>query len=323
MQNSYTTVSSLRMMIGNLFNPDDVVPYTNQALERVINSGLWNGSIGYTAFESVDNFFTLPYQFLSVVGAQWFRCPVPVFGQFHDFVQGGPGQPIEGLTPEGIVEDLGDGYPTTAAVPTDGSVLKVTLTNASDAGKTIRFYGVSTGDLQVFDTDGVAGEEMTLTFPTTTGTTVFNSVTGIQVQTNSDGSSAMIGGWTLSSVAPDATVTVLGYYYPNETTPNYRRYRIGVTSNSNTTVPFAVTVLVRRRWIPVFKETDWVIPGNIGALKFAMQAIDAEASRNDAQDLWNQCYTILNQELHAVRGAVRPEMNYEVLGSLGGFGNVY
>jgi len=227
------------------------------------------------------------------------------------------------LPPEGIVEDLGNGYPTTAAVPTTGSTLQIVLTSSQDAGKTIRLFGVTTNDLQIFDSDGIAGLEVTLSYPTTTVATVFNSVTGIQVQTNSDGSSAMIGGWTLNSIAPDTTSTQLGYYYPNETTPNYRRYRIGVTSNSNTQVPFAVTVLVRRRFIPVFKETDWVIPGNIGALKFAMQAIDNESAKNDAKDLWDQCFAILNQELHAVRGSVRPEMAYETLGSLGGFGNVY
>ena len=157
----------------------------------------------------------------------------------------------------------------------------------------------------------------------TSETTVFDFVTAVLPPLNADGTNAMVGGYTIYSVAPDSTRTAIGYYYPNQVSPSFRRYRIGVTSASNTQVPNAVTVLVRRRYIPVFKDTDVVSPTNIGAIKFAMQAIDTEASRNPAQALWDQCYAALNQELHATRGSVRPEMNYEVLGGYASFLNVW
>jgi hypothetical protein len=124
-------------------------------------------------------------------------------------------------------------------------------------------------------------------------------------------------------VAPDTTVTQLGLYLPIETSPSYRRYRIGVTDSTNTLFPNAVTVLCRRRFIPVANETDFVIPGNLGGLKFAMQAIETEETKNPSQALWDMCDAILNQELHAARGSARPEMNYEVLGGYAGFNNVY
>lgn len=319
--NSYTTVSDVRRFLGNLFAPEDIIGYLNGAQERIINSGLWKGAISYAAFPSADNYFTLPYQFLSVIGAQWFRCPVPVFGQFHDFVIGGPGQPIANYPPEGIVEDLGDGYPTQVDIPTDGSTITITLDNSADAGKVFRIYGLDADDHEVFDSHGM-GINLTTVNPSVTSAQTFNAITGIQVPVNSDGSSAMIGGWTLSSTA-SGTTTELGYYYPNEARPSYRRYRIGVTSSSSTQVPNAVTVLVRKRYLPVYKETDWVPIGNLGALKFAMQAIDSEASKNDATTFWGNCFNILNQELHATRGAVRPEVAYETLGSYSSFGNCW
>lgn len=322
MLNSYTTVADVRALIGDLFNSADIIPLINKATERTINSGLWNGSIGYAAFETVNNTFALPYEFLSVIGAQWFRCPVPVFGQFHQFVIGGPGQQIPDLMPAGIVQDLGM-YATASDPPTEGSNIKITLDLLIDSGKTFRLYGDSNGR-QIFD---VFGQGMNLVVPypsANTGGTVFDAVTGIQPPTSSSTSeSSMIGGFTVSSVAPDGTVTELAYCYPNQARPLFRRYSFGVTSNSNTSVPAAVTVLVRRRWMPVFKETDYVIPGNIGALQFAMQAVDTELSRNDATELWDKCYAILNQELHALRGSIRPEPSSEVLGSLAGFGNVW
>lgn len=319
--NTYTTVGDARRFLGDLFSAGDVVPYINQASERIINSGLWKGAISYAGFPTVTNYFTLPYQFLSVIGAEWFRCPVPVFGQFHDFVIGGPGQPLSGFPPCGIIEDLGDGYPTTVDIPTDSSTLTITLDNASDAGKVFRLYGDDANDRQIFDAHGM-GINVTTVSPSVTTSQTFNAITGIQAPVNVDGSSAMIGGWTLSSTA-SAVVTTLGYYYPNEARPSYRRYRIGVTSSTNTQVPNAVTVLVRKRFIPVYKETDWIAIGNLGALKFGMQAIDSEAAKNEAQPLWDKCFAILNQELHATRGAARPEAAYETLGSLGGFSNVW
>jgi len=319
--NTQTTVASARAILGGLFRPDDFLPYINQACERVVNSGLWKGTIALTAFPSVNNYFTLPYPYLAVTGAQWFRAPVPVFGQYHEFISAGPGQVIPNLPPQGIVQDIGDGFATMTDPPTAGSTLSITLQSASDAGKIIRFYGISNGK-EIFDSSGM-GMNVTLAYPTTAISTVFDVVTGIQVPTDTDGSSDMVSGWTLYSVAPDTTQTELSYYYPNETRPCYRRYQIGVTSASNTQVPNAVTVLVRRRFMPVYKETDWVVPGNIGALKFAMQAIDNESAKNPSDALWKQCYDTLNQELHALRGASRPEMNYEVLGSLGGFTSIH
>lgn len=320
--NTQLTVGQLRLQIGNLFGTSDFLPLLNQACERIINSGLWKGMIGYAAFPTVDEYFTLPYPFLSVIGSQWFRAPVPVFGQFHEFLPGGPGQPLANQPPNGIIQDLGDGFPTIVDPPTAGSTLLIKPDLLVDSGKVFRFYGISNG-LEIFDTNGM-GMNVTVNFPSTSVATVFDTVTGIQVPIDPvTGASAMVGGWTLYSVAPDATQTKLGYYYPNETRPCYRRYGIGVTSASNTTVPFAVTVLVRRRYMPVYKETDWVYPGNVGALKFAMQAVDSEASKNPAQPFWDQCYNILNQELHALRGSSRPEMNYETLGGMEGFTNVY
>lgn len=309
-------------MIGNLFPTDDFLSLANQATERLINGGLWKGTISYAGFPSVDNYFALPYEFLAVVGAQWFRCPVPVFGQFHDFIIGGPGKPLPDLPPEGIVEDLGDGYATAVDPPTVGSTLQIVLDLAIDIGKTFRFYGEGT-TRTVYDVFG-EGMYVTTTGITTNEGVAFRQVTGIQPPLNDDNSSAMIGGWTLNAVAPDGTVTQLGYYYPNQNSPQFRRYRIGVTeATSQSQVPDAVTVLVRKRWIPVFKETDYIFPGNIGALKFAMQAIDSEASKNPATELWDRALEALNQELHATRGAVRPELTYETLGSSQAFTNLW
>ena len=320
--NTYSTTATARLVLGNLFNTDDFLPYLNQAIERITNGGLWKGSIGYASFRTVENTFTLPYPFLSVIGAQWFRSPVPVFGQMHDFMTTGPGQPIAGQPPEGIVEDIGDGYATSVDPLTAGSTLLIKPDLLIDSGKVFRFYGLSNGR-EIFDVNG-QGMNVTVNYPSSSEATVFDTVTGIQVPTDpTTGASAMVGGWSLYAVAPDSTQTLLNYYYPSETRPSYRRYRIGVTQSESANSPDAVTVLVRRRFMPVAQETDWVIPGNLGALKFAIKAIQTEAATQDATALWGLCYGILNEELHATRGSVRPEMSFEILGGGASFNNVF
>lgn len=315
---TYSTVASLRQNFGYLFSADDFLGFLNQGLERLTNSGIWKGAISYAAFPTVQEYFSLPYPFLSVIGAQWFRCPVPIFGQYHDFIEGGPGQPIPNLPPQGIIEDLGDGYATSSDPPTPFSTIRLQTDLPIDNGKVFRVYGISNGK-EVFDVHGMGTY---LTVNTNEGI-VFDLVTMLQPPVNADGSSAMIGGYTIYSVSPTGAQTNIGYVYPNQIYPQFRRYRIGVTSASNTQVPNAVTVLVRKRFMPVFKETDPVSPGNVAANKFAMQAIDNEASKNEAQPLWDKAVKALDQELHATRGAVRPEMNYSALGSGALFGNVY
>lgn len=316
--NSYSTVGSIRQLIGNLFTPSDFLPLLNQALERVTNSGIWKGAIGYAAFPSVNETFALPYPFLAVIGAAWYDCSVPVFGQFHDFIEGGPGIPFANLPPRGIVSDLGDGYATSIDPPTPFSTIKIVPDLGIDTGKVFRVYGISNGK-EVYDVFGLGTY---ITVNTNEGI-VFDQVTMLQPPLNSDGASAMVGAYTVYSVSPTGVQTNIAYVYPNQVYPQFRRYQFGVTSSHSTTIPNAVTVLVRRRFMPVFKETDPVIPGNGGAIKFAMQAIDTEASRNNAQPLWDQCANAYNQELHATRGAARPEMNYAVLGSGAIFDNVY
>lgn len=320
MINSYSTVANARILIGDLFSSADYLNLINRANERILNSGLWKGAIGYAAFPTVENFFALPYPFLAVIGAQWFRCPIPVFGQFHDFVMGGPGQPVANQPPEGIVEDLGDGYATAFDPPEGGGTLQIVLDLGIDIGKTFRFFGEGS-TREVFDVFG-AGMYIPTTGITTNNGTVFVQVTGIQPPINADGSCAMIGGWTLNSVDGSGNVTELGYYYPNQANPMFRRYRIGDTTSTNTEIPNAVTVLVRRRFMPVYKDTDYIIPGNIGALTFGMQAIDSENAKNDATELWDKCFAILNQELHATRGAARPESGMDFSGGMN-FGNCW
>jgi hypothetical protein len=70
--------------------------------------------------------------------------------------------------------------------------------------------------------------------------------------------------------------------------------------------------LCKRRFVRLIQETDLIWPDNIGALKFAMKAIQLEDSGatelQQSQLFWQKCYEVLNQGLKQNRGAIRPKM---------------
>lgn len=307
--NSQTIVADLRKFFTGLFDADDFINLLNQSLNRLIQAGRWSGGLVHAAFPTSIGYVTLPYELLSIMGVSMGNAPVPVFGNQHEFLISGPGHIDETKPAVGILDFINDGF-ATRIDPVPYSTLQIVLDLAIDIGKTFRIYGQGS-TRTVYDVFG-EGMNIVTTGLTTSEGTAFLSVTGIEVPVNTAGASTMIGGWTLNGVDPSGTVTQLGYYYPNETRPAYARYKTGTfNTQSPAQANLVIRTLCQRRFIPVYKETDWVIPGSIGALKAAMQAVQCEDANNYAQaaPLWETAYGILNNEVHSGRGAARPELS--------------
>jgi hypothetical protein len=105
-------------------------------------------------------------------------------------------------------------------------------------------------------------------------------------------------------VVNGATVTQIGRYYPSETRPTYRRYQTGTTDE-------AIQTICYRRFIPLVAETDWVMPGNLSALRYGLKALAFErAGQLDlAQASLTTAISYLNQEAKASRGGAIPSLN--------------
>ncbi len=307
---SQLTVADCRIQIGSLFPTSEFIPLMNQANNRIIQSGRWAGALIYADFPTVPlGYITLPYELLGIMGVSIAGVPSVVFGNMHEYLISGPGHIDETKPAVGILDYINDGFPVRVDIPTDGSMLKIVLDNALDVGKPFRIYGNVNGE-QIFTTSGM-GYDFTTTGVTTTNLQVIDSVTGIQVQVNATtGASTMLAGWTLYAVSPTNVVTQLGYYYPNETRPAYARYKVGTWNTANDNAQLTIRTLCQRRFIPVAKETDWVIPGSIGALKAAMQAVQQEDAANyeSAAGLWNYAMGVLNNEVHSARAGAKPEI---------------
>jgi hypothetical protein len=89
---------------------------------------------------------------------------------------------------------------------------------------------------------------------------------------------------------------------PDETLPQYRRYAIPGFENEEGS---AVTVLAKRKFIPVTNDDDDLIVTNLGALKMMAIAIEKEENNNlvEAKIYEDKAVDLLKEELKEVEGA--------------------
>jgi hypothetical protein len=100
---------------------------------------------------------------------------------------------------------------------------------------------------------------------------------------------------------------------PDETLPQYRRYAIpGFEREDGATV----TVLAKRKFIPVISDDDDLIVTNLGALKMMAIAIEKEENNNldEAMKYEQKAVELLREELKEVEGANigRPQVQMEM-----------
>jgi len=100
---------------------------------------------------------------------------------------------------------------------------------------------------------------------------------------------------------------------PDETLPQYRRYAIpGFESEEGSTV----TVLAKRKFIPIITDDDDLIVTNLGALKMMAIAIEKEENNNldEAMKYEEKALELLRDELKEVEGANigRPQVQMEM-----------
>ena len=294
-----TTLADARAALYDLINIDNpndpkLLRILNEVRERLINSGKWKGCIVSTVFGSATGFITLPYDYLSVLGLTYDRCPAPVFTQFHEYVEQGPGEIDETQKFPGILTDMGDGFATQLDIETAG-VIRV-YSSAADNGDVVRLFGEDVNGDVIYDSSGNEGVNVTLAAPYVATTEQFSKVTGAQKPLTSNR--------VYLKVWDGSTETQIAEYQPNETRPMYRRYKTGDAEQ-------AIRVICQRRYMPVSAETDWVVPGNISALRAGIRSwlFEDQSDMASADASMVRAYNFLNDESKSSRGGARPTVD--------------
>lgn len=298
--NTRLTVADVRAVLGDVVNPNDkddsrFLPLLNKSCERLQNNGIWKGGMVEVTFATADRFFTLPFEYLSVLGSTYNKCPQPILGQWLTYQENGPGELDDTKAWPGQLVDLGDGFPTQLDIPDDyqGNTLRI-YSDLSDDGTQVTVMGLDQSGNQVLDGVGGYGETVILTSPFTALSTAFSRITGVMKQLTKKRVS-------LTILDDSSAPYTLSTYEPIETRPSYKRYQTGDADKE-------IRCICRRRFVPCVNETDWVYPGNLAALENEIRSLMFEESNDaaNASAFHDRALTFLNEEAKSSRGGARP-----------------
>lgn len=296
--------------------------YINEAQQILINvageDGFWGGwaKVVFNVTRT-DPYITLPSEFARMILHDVCRTPIKIQNEWYEFLEAGIGlqKPCQNGCQLTQTYERGS-VPTAYDLTSTNQKLRVYLTNTRDVGKNIIFAGAKDQNGNGIYSDDVAnqivGAKLTLNTPFVTTAYVVTSFAGIAKDQT-------YGDVVVKQV--DATTgeeSLLVRLRPWEMTPSYRRYYLGGLPNwccaTPNMEPVQVTAMCKYEFIPVTQPTDFLLIGNIPALKQQCQSIrhaevDDPTSKALAIAEHKEAVKLLNQELVHYMGESRPAIN--------------
>jgi len=285
----------------------------NDTIERVLNHGDFHGTTKIVRLCIDGNCFTTPRQ-VAAINAVRTCASIPIHNDWYQFL------PFMGECWDRCVTL---GFTLQGLVPTfkeecHNGIIRTYLQNTGDAGKTVLYQGTDSNGKWIRTQvagEWLDGEQVILADPYVDTLNTFNSITGVQKELTIDRV-------LVYKIVNGSPLHIATYEY-DEVAPSYQRYRItggGILTRNgccDNTTPTArcvrsVEALVKLAYAPVARDTDFLIIGNLGALRLAIMAMKAEQDGDweTANILWfgdqrnNRIGAIpmLNQELRTMQG---------------------
>ena len=283
------TVARARELLARFAVPGDpnspeFLRILNEALERLHSMDDWTGRTGAWSINVTNGIITLPAFLESALKVQVDKLRTRIVDQSHQFLWHGPGDSVD--WGPGMMEDIGE-VASETEFPSTAGTLSVVSTSTADTEGVLRFHGVDSSGNRIIDDKGISGEALTLNGVTPVLTTKsFASLQGFQKPR------------TQGRITVTRGTTDIAVLEPWDLDPIYRRY------NLHDTTAKVAKVYARRRFRFLSNEEDYVIPGNLGALKMAIFAITNEDEGNIDTSLkwWARALAILNRASDAELG---------------------
>jgi len=262
-----------------------LVPTVNEAMQRLLTDPMapdegWWGTWSIINFDLAqdDPYFTTPRGVARVTAVDICKKPVLLRNQFYEYLDFGNGRRPLNCSGRPICENLGafDRGPVVSFKQLDppNKKLRIFATDETDYGKRVLIGGKDAFDNIIYSQDGfnrVTGEYVVLGTPFTDMVNGLNEWNGVQ----KDITNGQVQFFELDTVTGDTRLLLT--MEPGETVGHYRRYFVNGLPNSccgSTTIQ--VSALCRLEFIPVAVDTDFLIIGNLAALKEECQAIRYE-----------------------------------------------
>lgn len=308
------------------------IQWLNEAQQRLIIEGRYWGTTARFNICATNGCITLPRQIASIERVNVCGNPTPVRDQWYEFLDNCFGT-IESQTPSGgccsnggrasgMNEAIYRGHYSTFN-DIIGTLKKLTFICdlASDVGKKVILLGYDGNGNWIRTTQsGVIADGEVVALAQGGGVTTtnfFSSVTDVQFTQAMDGQS-----WLYELNTLDSTLRMIGHYQYDEPRPNYARYyfpSVCPRPTQNGSCAYTkVEIIGKLEFIPVAKDTDYLIIGNIPALKELMVALKKAENESDSVKAntiimagMTLAKAILDRELEHYHGGAQFKINVE------------
>jgi len=303
----------------------------NEAQQRLMMQGLYWGTFQtYQICTTAEGCITWPRQVASIEALAVNQEPITLRNSWFEYLQTGWGIRTTGNSSELQLMDRGRS-PIFEDITDFVSTLRVHSEVVEDASARLLVQGYDGNGNWVRTQDSgtwIDGEYIDISTTTASSVNIYTAITGIQKPTTN-------GPVHLSKVTGDGLVVPIGYYEWDEQSPDYRRsiipglgdapqYTCG--SGDPLTNKRVVRAVVKLDHIDVVRDTDWLVIGNLPALKNACKAVvlEEQQNRGEAEQYLGEAIRLLEVELTHYQGRsnVQPlKMEAETWGA-GEIGNI-
>lgn len=294
-----------------------VIKYVNEAQERLVYKGKWQGTYQRYAVTNSNGTITWPRQLETIEAVAVDDTPAIIRNEWYEFLESGVG--LRDST-DGDALTLIDRAEAVSFSDIDGldKKLKVVTKSDTDAGKTMILQGYDENGDWIRTQDGsshIDGEKVTLVASSSSVITnsKFSALSGvIRDKTNYNvllKEYATVGG----------TDRTISEYEPTETRPTYRRSLIAGLPDTSTRT---VTVVGKLRFVPVVNDNDWLYVNYEAALRLMVMAIRKEETNSeDASRYEGKAIQLLqDQLLHYLGDGAVPIPRIQNVATYGGGG---
>jgi len=303
-----------------------LLSYVNEAQQRLINAGGetgWYGGWYRTVFNvSADNEISLDRYIARVINVAVCSTPVAIENAFYEFVEAGVGPQSDSACCDDCScssLQLIDRGSHATQVPISGANkrLRVYASDARDYGKKVLFAGKDNNGRIIRTLDaGVDynGAFVTLTSPFEDSVPVYSDVTGIY----KDLTVGDVLVYEYDIVTGDEDLIAL--IDAREQTPSFRRYFVNNLSGNCCTSTPQVEGIAKLEYVPVERDTDFLVIGNLPALKEECESIrysemDNAVAMQMAEIKHQRAIKLLQQEIGHYMGKSKPTINIPIFGN--------
>lgn len=269
---------TIARVLGICTTDSRVVDIINEATRRLLYEGKWVGTYGRfricTDGNESDSIITWPRRLETIETVAINDRPGVVRNQWYEWLDSGPGL-LDSESSNGLnIVDRGEAATTSDIVNTGNpKKIKVYSVGAEAAGLELVVHGEDWSGNPIYTTS-VPGEEIAIAIGGTLSTNQFSRITGVQKPVTT----SVVKVYEYDTVT--TTERQIAYYDPDEKSPWYRRSIIPGLQNMAECEDCAsgrkVEVVGKLRFIPVINDSDFILIGNLPALKLAVMAIKKE-----------------------------------------------